>query len=53
MIQQGMLEGSNVKPISEVTRMIEITRAYESITKMMDANAELSRRSVERMGKVN
>ena len=53
VIQQGMLEGSNVKPISEVTRMIEITRAYESITKLMEANAELSRRSVERMGKVN
>ena len=53
VIQQGMLEGSNVKPVSEITRMIEITRTYESVAKMMDANAELSRRSIERMGKVN
>lgn len=53
VIQQGMLEGSNVKPLAEVTRMIEVTRAYESITKMMDANAELSRRLIERMGKLN
>ena len=48
-----MLEGSNVKPVAEITRMIEITRTYESVAKMMDANAELSRRSIERMGKVN
>ncbi|MDP3855901.1 flagellar basal-body rod protein FlgF [Phenylobacterium sp.] len=52
-VRQGMLEGSNVKPISEITRMIEVTRAYESMAKMMDANAELSRRSIERMGKLN
>jgi len=52
-VKQGMLEGSNVKPIAEITRMIEVTRAYESMAKMMDANAELSRRSIERMGKSN
>lgn len=52
-MHQGMLEGSNVKPIAEITRMIEVTRAYESMAKMMDANAELSRRSIERMGKLN
>lgn len=53
VVHQGMLEGSNVKPIAEITRMIEVTRAYESMAKMMDANAELSRRSIERMGKLN
>jgi flagellar basal-body rod protein FlgF len=31
--------------------MIEVTRAYESMAKMMDSTAELSRRSVERMGR--
>jgi flagellar basal-body rod protein FlgF len=51
-VRQGMLEGSNVKSISEMTRMLEITRAYESMAKMMDSSAELSRRSVERMGRV-
>jgi flagellar basal-body rod protein FlgF len=53
VIQQGMLEGSNVQPIAEITRMVEITRTYESVAKMMDQAAELSRRSVERMGKAN
>ncbi len=51
-VRQGMLEGSNVQPILEITRMIEVSRAYESMAKMMDANADLSRRSVERMGRV-
>ena len=52
-VRQGMLESSNVNPVLEITRMIEVTRAYESMAKMMDANSELSRRSVERMGKLN
>ncbi|SNT03508.1 flagellar hook-basal body complex protein [Tropicimonas sediminicola] len=28
-IQQGFLEGSNVNPVHEITRMIEVQRAYE------------------------
>lgn len=52
-VRQGMLEGSNVKTIEQVTRMIEVTRAYESISKLMADTADLSRRSIERMGKVN
>jgi flagellar basal-body rod protein FlgF len=50
---QGMLEGSNVRPILEITRMIEVSRAYESMARMMDSNADLARRSVERMGRVS
>ncbi len=30
VIAQGMLEGSNVKPIAEMTRMIEVSRSYQS-----------------------
>ncbi|MFN3513357.1 MAG: flagellar basal-body rod protein FlgF [Phenylobacterium sp.] len=51
-VRQGSLETSNVNPILQITRMMEVTRAYESMAKMMDSAAELSRRSVERMGKV-
>ena len=28
-VTQGMLEGSNIQPIIEMTRMIEVQRAYE------------------------
>ncbi|MDP3174682.1 MAG: flagellar basal-body rod protein FlgF [Phenylobacterium sp.] len=51
-VRQGMLEASNVKPVIEMNRLIEISRAYESITRMMENEAELSRRSVERMGRI-
>jgi flagellar basal-body rod protein FlgF len=51
-IRQGMLEGSNVNPIQEITRMIEVSRAYEGVAKAMDNTADLSRRAVERLGRV-
>ena len=47
-----MLEGSNVKPIQEITRMIEVSRAYEQTSQMMSAEAELSRNSISRLGRV-
>jgi flagellar basal-body rod protein FlgF len=50
-LRQGMLEGSNVKPILEITRMVQVSRAYESTAKMMDAQSDLSRRAVERLGR--
>jgi flagellar basal-body rod protein FlgF len=52
-IHQGMLESSNVQPVIEITKLIEIKRAYEGVAKMMDNTAELSRSAVERLGKLN
>jgi len=51
-VRQGMLENSNVNPILEITRMIEVSRAYEQMSKMMDSNADLSKSAVQRMGRV-
>lgn len=51
-LRQGHLEGSNVKPVLEITRMVEVSRAYEQTAKMMDSEADLSRRAVERLGRV-
>jgi flagellar basal-body rod protein FlgF len=51
-MRQGMLEGSNVNSVLEITRMIEVSRAYEQTSRMMDSEAELARRAVERMGRV-
>ncbi len=50
-LRQGMLEGSNVKPIVEVTKLIEISRAYESMNRLVDNANDLSRRAVERLGR--
>jgi flagellar basal-body rod protein FlgF len=52
-VRQGMLESSNVKTIEQVTRLIEVNRAYDSISKMVADTSDLSRRSIERIGKLN
>lgn len=51
-VRQGMLEGSNVNSIAQITRMIEVSRAYESMARTIEGSSELSRRSVERLGRV-
>lgn len=51
-VRQGMLEGSNVQPIVEITQMIEVSRAYERMSRIMDSTAELSKTAVQRMGRV-
>ena len=51
-LRQGHLESANVKPVLEITRMVEVSRAYEQTTRMMDAEADLSRRAVDRLGRI-
>jgi len=51
-VRQGMLESSNVNPILQITKMIEVSRAYEQVTQMMNAEADLSRNSVARLGRL-
>ena len=50
-IHQGALESSNVNPLIEITNLVEISRAYESVSRMIDNTNDLSRRAVERLGK--
>lgn len=50
-VRQGMVEASNVKPVIEITNLIEITRTYERIAKLMDQAGDLSSRAIERLGR--
>lgn len=50
-VHQGSVEGSNVNPLTQITSMIEISRAYEQASKMIENVNDLSRRSVERLGR--
>lgn len=34
-VEQGMLEGSNVNPVLEMTKMIDVSRAYQATQQMM------------------
>ncbi|MGV9005164.1 MAG: flagellar basal-body rod protein FlgF [Brevundimonas sp.] len=52
-VRQGMLETSNVNSILEITNLINVSRAYETITRMMEQTTDLSKRAVERLGRVN
>ncbi len=51
-IVQGALEASNVTPIKEITRLIEISRAYQSVDRLINQAEDLRRRATERLGRV-
>ncbi len=51
-IVQGALESSNVEGVREISRMIEITRQYQSVSKMMSQRNELRQRSIRELGSV-
>ena len=50
-IVQGKVEQSNVQAIAEMSRMMELTRDYQSVTRMMDDGQELLRSAINRLGK--
>jgi flagellar basal-body rod protein FlgF len=52
IVRQGMLESSNVQPILQVTDLIRISRAYESVSQMMSDNSDLSKSAIQRLGSV-
>lgn len=51
MIRQGFSESSNVRPMIEITSMMQVSRAYSSISKMINDTDELSRKAIERLGR--
>lgn len=48
-IQQGMIEGSNVKGIVEITRLMETVRSYQSAAKLSEEEHERQRRAIEHL----
>lgn len=51
-IAPGMVEGSNVNAVLELTEMIDISRAYTSVAKMLSQSDELRGASIEKLAKV-
>ena len=49
-IIQGTLETSNVQPVVEMTRMIQVQRAYESTKSLVDTTQQMSSDAVRRLG---
>ncbi len=46
-VAQGMIEGSNVNGIVEMTRMIDVQRSYMQANKLIDAEHDRVRKSME------
>ena len=51
IVVQGAIEGSNVRPVVELTRLIEISRAYQNAAKIVSGADELRQRAIERLGR--
>lgn len=51
-VRQGMIEGSNVQTVTEITSMIEVLRRYQSAQRIVDTEGDRSRRTIERLAKI-
>ncbi len=51
-ISQGMLESSNVQPVVEISRMIEVMRSYEATANLAKSADDLKRQAVQKLGSV-
>ena len=49
-VVQGMLEGSNINPINEMTDMITVQRAYEGAKLLIDRENERMQRAIRELG---
>jgi len=49
---QYAIEKSNVEPIVETTRLIELSRSYQTLAQMMQRSDELRRTAIERLADV-
>jgi flagellar basal-body rod protein FlgF len=49
-IAQGALESSNVQPVVEISKMIEVLRAYEATATLAKAQEDLTREAITKLG---
>lgn len=51
-IHQGMIEGSNVQPVLEMTRMLELMRSYQSMQKLIETEQQLQLEAINKLASV-
>lgn len=49
-VRQGALESSNVTPVLALSRMIEVTRAYQSLASSMERHDQMRREAIRSLG---
>src|SRR5690606_7828266 len=48
-LEIGAIEGSNVKAVIEMTRLMEVQRSYQSMANIMSKSDELRSRAISRL----
>jgi flagellar basal-body rod protein FlgF len=51
-VVQGSIEKSNVRPVVEMSRMIELTRAYTEVATLLQQQGELRKNSIQQLAEV-
>ena len=51
-VRQGFIEKSNVNSVTEMSRMIEITRTYTQISALLQQQSDLHRSAIEKLAEV-
>jgi flagellar basal-body rod protein FlgF len=51
-VVQGSIEKSNVRPVIEMTRMIELTRAYTQVATILQQQGDLRKNSIQQLAEV-
>ena len=46
-VVQGMVEDSNIEPVLEITRMIDVMRSYQGTARMIESEHERQRRAIQ------
>jgi flagellar basal-body rod protein FlgF len=49
VLKQGLLEGSNVEPVVEMTRMIDTLRSFQSLQRMLESENERLRSAIQKL----
>jgi flagellar basal-body rod protein FlgF len=51
-VKQGFVEKSNVNSVAEMSRMIDVTRAYQSIASMLQTQSDLHKSAIQQLADV-
>jgi flagellar hook-basal body protein len=51
-VQQGYIEKSNVNSVTEMSRMIEVTRTYTQISNLLQQQSDLHKSAIEKLADV-
>lgn len=53
VLAQGMLESSNVQPVIEISRMIEVMRSYEATSTLAKSSEDMKRQAIQKLAAVD